>query len=58
MGHCSNPDPTSKGLLFSSKHKLLKDLSELDGEVIDPNHPQFLSSLYETTTSRKKKEMT
>lgn len=58
LGHCANPDPTSKGLVFASHHKDLKEKSELEGEVIHPNHQQFLEQLYEDTTTKRRKEIT
>jgi hypothetical protein len=38
LGYCSNPDSTTKGLLFSATYQHLRDKSELTGEVIDPSH--------------------
>lgn len=46
LGYCANPDSTTKGLLFAPTYQHLKNKSEFEGEVIDPNHPEFLSTAF------------
>lgn len=58
VGFCTNPDPSSKGLLFSGTHKDLKERSELQGEVIDSAHPDFLATAYKRSTTEMKKSIT
>jgi hypothetical protein len=54
-GFAANPDTTTKGLLFAPTYSHLKNLSEFEGEVITPNHKEFLTNVYDKTTAKHKK---
>lgn len=58
LGYCANPDSTTKGLVFSNTYQHLRNLSELAGEVIHPNHEEFIANAYEKSTSTNKKQLT